>query len=139
MIFGYIMIIDSPKQMVEFGKKLAEKYKIILIEWDLWAGKTLLTKWFASRIWIEENRIQSPTYTYVNTYDGKLLHLDMYRFDNFDDVVEKGILDQINNFEYIAIERPKFVDKLWLSHYTKIKIEKLDWEKREISIEDISN
>lgn len=133
------MIIDSPKQMVAFGKNLAEKHKIILIEWDLWAGKTLLTKWFANKIWIEENRVQSPTYTYVNTYDEKLLHLDMYRFDNFDDVVEKGILDQINNFEYIAIERPKFVDKLWLSHYTKVKIEKLDWEKREISIEIISN
>ena len=130
------MIIDSPEKMMEFGMELAKKYKIILIEWDLWAGKTLLTKGFASQIWIDETKVQSPTYAYINIYDDKLLHMDMYRFENFDDVVEKWILDQINNHEYISIERPKFVDKLWLRNYVLIKISKLEQDKREIMIEE---
>lgn len=130
------MIIDSPEKMMEFWKKLAGKYKVVLLEWDLWAGKTLLTKWFASQLWIDEKKVQSPTYAYINTYDDKLLHLDMYRFENFDDVVEKWILDQISNYEYMAIEWPKFVDKLWLKNYVLIKISKLDQDRREITIEE---
>lgn len=133
------MIIDSPEKMMEFGKELAEKYKVVLLEWDLGAGKTLLTKWFASQLGIDEKKVQSPTYTYINTYDDKLLHLDMYRFENFDDVVEKWILDQISNYEYMAIEWPKFVDKLWLKNYVLIKISKIDQDKREIIIEEIWN
>lgn len=132
----WIMIIDSPEKMMEFGKKLTEKYKVILLEWDLGAGKTLLTKWFASQLGIDEKKVQSPTYTYINTYDDKLLHLDMYRFENFDDVVEKWILDQISNYEYMAIEWPKFINKLWLKNYVLIKISKLDQDKREIMIEE---
>jgi len=41
------MLINSPEQMLEFWKKLSSEAKILLLEWDLWAGKTLLTKWFA--------------------------------------------------------------------------------------------
>lgn len=130
------MIIDSPEKMMEFGKELAKKYKVVLLEWDLGAGKTLLTKWFASQIWIDDKKVQSPTYAYINIYDDKLLHLDMYRFENFDDVIEKWILDQINSHEYISIERPKFVDKLWLRNYVLIKISKLDQYKRKIIIEE---
>lgn len=130
------MIIDSPQKMKEFGAKLAEKYKVILLEWDLGAGKTLLTKWFASKIGIDENNVQSPTYTYINTYDNKLLHLDMYRLIDFEDVVEKWILDQINSFENIAIEWPKFVDRLWLTNYVLVKIWKIDENSRKITIEE---
>lgn len=130
------MIIDSPEEMMKFGMELAKKHKVILLEWNLWAGKTLLTKGFASQIWIDEKKVQSPTYAYINIYDDKLLHLDMYRFESFDDVVEKWILDQINNHEYISIERPKFVDKLWLKNYVLIRISKLDQDKREIIIEE---
>lgn len=130
------MIINSPEEMMKFGMELAKKYNVILLEWNLWAGKTLLTKGFASQLWIDEKKVQSPTYAYVNVYDDKLLHLDMYRFENFDDVVEKWILDQINNHEYISIERPKFVDKLWLKNYVLIRISKLDQDKREIIIEE---
>ena len=130
------MIIDSPEKMMKFGMELAKKHKVVLLEWDLWAGKTLLTKGFASQIWIDEKKVQSPTYTYINIYDEKLLHLDMYRFEKFDDVIEKWILDQLNNHEYISIERPKFIDKLWLKNYVLIKISKLDQNKRRIIIEE---
>lgn len=133
------MIVDSPEKMLEFGKELAEKYKIILLEGELGAGKTLLTKWFASKLGINKNLVQSPTYAYVNIYGNKILHIDMYRLEKFEDMVEKWILDQINNFEYIVIERPKFIDKLWLSNYTRVKIEKISEEKRKIEIIENAN
>lgn len=133
------MIVNSPEKMLGFGKKLAEKYKIILLEGELGAGKTLLTKWFASKLGINESLVQSPTYAYVNIYENKILHIDMYRLERFEDMVEKWILDQINSFEYIVIERPKFIDKLWLSNYTMVKIEKVGEEKRNIKIIEVTN
>ncbi|MDR0369045.1 MAG: tRNA (adenosine(37)-N6)-threonylcarbamoyltransferase complex ATPase subunit type 1 TsaE [Candidatus Peribacteria bacterium] len=57
-------------------------------------------------------QVQSPTYTYLNIYDNKLLHLDMYRLKSFEEMVEKGIIDQMNDFDYILIERPKWKEQL---------------------------
>lgn len=126
--------INTPEEMFEFWVSLAEKHKNILLHWDLWAWKTLLTKWFAKWLWIDENKIQSPTYAYLNSHMNidntkKLLHMDMYRIDTENDIWEKWINDQISNHEYIAIEWPRFIDVLDLDDYIEIVIEKI-WDKR---------
>lgn len=125
--------ISTPEEMFQLWKELSKKYKILLLEWDLWAGKTLLTKWFANGLWIDENIVQSPTYAYINSYDDKLLHIDMYRISNENDIREKWINDQISNHEYIAIERPNFIDALDINKYTLVKITK-DWDERLVEI-----
>ena len=127
------MIINTPEEMFQLWQKLAKDHKIILLIWDLWAGKTLLTKWFANGLGIDENIVQSPTYAYINSYDGKLLHIDMYRIQNENDIREKWINDQISNHEYIAIEWPNFIDSLDISNYTTVKIQK-DGDKRIVEI-----
>ncbi|MBO7095090.1 tRNA (adenosine(37)-N6)-threonylcarbamoyltransferase complex ATPase subunit type 1 TsaE [bacterium] len=38
---------------------------------------------------MDPKKVQSPTYTYVNVYDDKLLHIDMYRLETFKDLIEK--------------------------------------------------
>ncbi|MBP7885477.1 tRNA (adenosine(37)-N6)-threonylcarbamoyltransferase complex ATPase subunit type 1 TsaE [Patescibacteria group bacterium] len=52
--------------------------------------------------------VTSPTYTYLNEYDTKVLHIDMYRISQSTDLLHKGILDKIENYNNIIIERPKF-------------------------------
>lgn len=121
--------------MLKLWNKLAKEAKILLLKWDLWAGKTLLTKWFAKWLWIDENIVQSPTYAYINIYEDKLLHIDMYRIENYGDLVEKWILDQIHQYEYIVIEWPKFIDKLWLENYLNIEIIKKSENIRKVNID----
>ena len=128
------MIIKTPEEMFKLGQELSKKYKILLLFGDLWAWKTLLTKWFAHWLGIDENIVQSPTYAYINSYGWKLLHVDMYRIWEENDVWEKWINDQISKHEYITIEWPKFIDSLDISHYAKITIEK-DWDSRIVEIE----
>jgi tRNA threonylcarbamoyladenosine biosynthesis protein TsaE len=128
------MLIKSPEGMLKFWEKIALEHKVLLLEWDLGAGKTLLTKWFARWLWIDTNTVQSPTYAYINIYDNKLLHIDMYRIEKYEDLVEKWILDQINQYNYVVIERPKFIDKLWLKNYLKINIQKISEMVRKINI-----
>ena len=128
------MLITSPQQMHEFWKSLAFHSKILLLYWDLGAGKTTLIKGFAEGIGIASEKVQSPTYAYLNIYDDKLLHIDMYRLDSLEEMIEKGILNQISEFEWIVIEWPKREDQLDLQDFLSIKIEKISADTRELII-----
>lgn len=119
-------IITSPEAMFEFGALLAKEHKILLLKWELGAGKTLLSKGFASWLGIDPEHVQSPTYTYINIYDDKLLHLDLYRITDLDEMTKKGIFDEIHQFDHICIERPKYIEYLDLPNYLEIQIEKLE-------------
>lgn len=130
------MRIASPEKMIQLGRALAEKSKVLLLYWELGAGKTTLIKGFAETLGIDPKNVQSPTYAYINSYDNKLLHIDMYRLTSFDELVEKGILNQISEFEYIVIERPKWESQLDLDDFLKVRIDKISAEEREISIEN---
>ena len=127
--------ITTPEEMLEFWIALAKEYKILLLHGELGAGKTLLTKWFAQGLWLNHNTVQSPTYAYLNVYDRKLLHIDMYRIKEFNELVEKGIIDQINEFEYIVIERPKFIDQLPFKKSTQLHIKNTSETERSIEVE----
>lgn len=127
--------IKTPEEMITFGKNTAQHHKIVLLEWELGAGKTLFTKWFALGLWLPEQYVQSPTYTYLNIYGQKLLHIDMYRIKEYHELVEKWIIDQINEFDYIIIEWPKFIDKLPLHNPLHFHIHKTSETER--SIEEI--
>lgn len=126
--------ISSPEEMLEYGIALAKEHKILLLHGELWAGKTLLTKWFAKWLWLNEHHVQSPTYAYLNIYDWKLLHIDMYRIKEYNELVEKWIIDQINEYEHIVIERPKFIDKLPVKNSATITIEKISETERNIKL-----
>ena len=128
------MLITSPQQMHEFWKSLAFHSKILLLYWDLGAGKTTLIKGFAEGIGIASEKVQSPTYAYLNIYDDKLLHIDMYRLDSLEEMIEKGILNQISEFEWIVIEWPKREDQLDLQDILSIKIEKISEDTRDLII-----
>lgn len=124
--------VSTPQEMIEYGKELSKEHKILLVHGELGAGKTLLTKWFAQGLWLNEQNIQSPTYAYLNTYESKLLHIDMYRIKEYAELVEKWIIDQINEFEYIVIERPKFIDRLPFKNAIEIHISKTSETERTI-------
>ena len=125
-------LIHSPADMKKIWSEIAQTHPIVLLEWELWAGKTTFAKGYAEGLGINSEQVQSPTYTYLNVYDDKLLHLDFYRLEHFDEIVEKGILDQMEQYEYILIEWPKWIEKLWLSDVLHLQINKC-WEfEREI-------
>lgn len=129
------MKINSPQHMIDFWTTLAKEHKILLVQWELGAGKTLLTKGFAQWLWLNKHHVKSPTYAYLNIYEDKLLHIDMYRIQEFSELVEKWIIDQINEHDYIVIERPKFIDQLPFKNSTMVTIEKTSETERSIEVE----
>ena len=59
--------------------------------------------------------------------------MDMYRLETAEDAMEKGIIEEIENHDYICIEWPKFmeyyVDETWL----ELNIEKVDETTRKVN------
>lgn len=126
--------IYSPEEMHQLWIELSKSESILFLVWNLWSGKTTFTKWFAEWLWIDPKKVQSPTYTYVNIYDNKLLHIDMYRLETFEDLIEKWIMDLLNEYEYILIEWPKWTEKLNLSWTKTLSITKTWDQGREIEL-----
>ena len=120
--------------MHQFWIELSKSESVLFLVGNLWSGKTTFTKWFAEWLWIDPKKVQSPTYTYVNVYDGKLLHIDMYRLETFEDLIEKWIMDLINEYEYILIEWPKWTEKLNLGWTKTLTITKTWDNEREIEL-----
>lgn len=126
--------IHSPSEMHQLWKELSKSEPVLFLVWNLWSWKTTFAKWFAEWLWINSKKVQSPTYTYVNIYDDKLLHIDMYRLENFGDLIEKWIMDLINEYKYILIEWPKWIENLDLSWAKTLNIKKFWDSEREVEL-----
>ncbi len=120
------MIISTPEIMFDLGREIAGKHSLILLRGELGAGKTTFSKGFAKGLDIDPDLVHSPTFTYMNIYDEKMLHIDMYRLENPQDLLHKGILDAIDEYEYVVIERPKRTEQYADGSRKEILIEKKD-------------
>ncbi len=123
-------ITKSPQDTIKLWEKLAQKYDKLLLYWDLWSWKTHLVKWFVKWKWLNPNIVKSPTYTYLNIYEDKILHIDMYRINHPHQFIEKGLLEEINNYPFVIIEWPKFEDLYIHLDRKKIFFKKIDKNTR---------
>jgi tRNA threonylcarbamoyladenosine biosynthesis protein TsaE len=93
-----------------------------LLEGSLGVGKTQFTKEVVEILWGKKDDVQSPTYTYMNIYTladhRKILHMDLYRFENQEDAFNKWIFEAIDEHDTVCIERPKretnYTDTTWV-------------------------
>ncbi len=127
------MRITTPEAMIQLWRDVSQKATHVLLYGELWAGKTHFVKWFVEWLGIDPYKVQSPTYTYFHDYDGKVLHMDMYRLEDKDYFVQKWMLQHINDTDYVIIERPKFTE-LYADGYIIIEIEKVSENEREVTI-----
>lgn len=100
--------LDNEEKTIEIGfniGKLISLPTLIYLEGDLGAGKTHITKGIASGIGIEED-ITSPTFTLINEYftnKVNLYHLDLYRLDSVNQVLNLGVEDFIDSEKSLVI------------------------------------
>jgi len=115
--------INSISELSAFVKQLLDAwYKKFLLYGDLWVGKTEFTKQLAKHLWIAN--ISSPTYTYINNYDNKLLHGDFYRISSQEEFVNLWLIDEILDYDYVVIEWPKFENLYVDENFLKLEIKK---------------
>jgi tRNA threonylcarbamoyladenosine biosynthesis protein TsaE len=78
---------------------------ILLLAGELGAGKTCFTQGLGRALGIEEP-ITSPTFTLLRPYEGRvrLLHADVYRLDHLQEIVDLGIVEQVDTDAVAVIE-----------------------------------
>ncbi len=115
----------NQEQLVEIGRvigSLLEKSSVILLDGELGAGKTTLTKGIAKGLAIDEI-VNSPTFTIAKMYQGRMTlnHLDVYRLEGLDEDI--GIEDYVNDNEVLVVEWSKFLNRDFFKEYLHINIE----------------
>lgn len=128
-------VLDNDK-IAEEMLKIIPVNSCIVLNGDLGAGKTTLTKSIAKILGVKEN-ITSPTFTILNEYQTdkiKLFHFDMYRIESEEDLIELGFEDvfyfNCDKDCYIFVEWAEKTPNLIPKKHYEINIEKLGLNER---------
>lgn len=135
-------ISDSSQDTYDLGLEIAASLsggELIALYGDLGAGKTSLTQGIASGLGVKE-RVNSPTFTIIKVYKsnkGKikhLCHIDAYRLQNSQDLINIGIDDYLYKPDIVTvIEWAEKIKDILPKDVIEIKIDYFK-EKRKISI-----
>jgi len=128
----------------DFETKYLNKPLLILLNGELGAGKTHLTKGIAKALKIEKV-IKSPTYNYVNEYklDGrKLYHLDAWKLQTKTDLEKLKFYSWFSNSNIIVIEWPSVIMNIDETYFSNLSYLYIDFvikgeDKRKIRLYQI--
>ena len=126
----------SEKQTLKIGEEFAKTLKggdVVLLHGDLGAGKTSFTKCVAKGLKINKE-ITSPTYAYMNDYDGVLYHYDCYRLTSGEDAEALGLTDYFYGDGICVIEWRENINSALPKQVKEVTINKIDQNTREIII-----
>ncbi|MBE7094096.1 MAG: tRNA (adenosine(37)-N6)-threonylcarbamoyltransferase complex ATPase subunit type 1 TsaE [Clostridiales bacterium] len=107
---------------------------VVLLDGDMGAGKTVFTKGVAKGLGIEEE-VTSPTYAYMNDYDGRLFHYDCYRIESIEQAERLGLADYFDMGGICIIEWAQNIAPLLPRRVKRVTIKKISENEREILCE----
>jgi len=98
------LITRGPTATRRLGQRIGQQLKagsVIALIGELGCGKTCFTKGLCAGLGIPGKQVNSPTFAFVNEYQGRLLvlHLDLYRIDDVSAGLDVGIMDYLARTE----------------------------------------
>ena len=134
---------NSPEQTQDVGRLLgahARAGDVFLLTGDLGAGKTCLTQGILWGLGGEEYA-RSPTFVLICEYTARLTlyHMDLYRLDSIDEVIDLGLDDYFLGDGVCVVEwAEKGVDAFIGEHLT-VRIEATGDESRSLTFDTDSS
>ena len=128
------IITRSREETESFAREYAKTLKggdVVLLDGDMGAGKTVFSKGVAKGLGIEEE-VTSPTYAYMNDYDGRLFHYDCYRIESIEQAERLGLADYFDMGGICLIEWAQNIAPLLPRSVKRVVIRKLSETEREI-------
>lgn len=110
---------------------------VVAMYGDLGAGKTAFVRGMARGMGLS-SRVSSPTFTIVNEYLGEreLIHFDMYRLSDAEELFDIGWEDYLNRGAVCAVEWSEKVEDAFTGEEYVVSIEKLGDSERRITIRE---
>jgi tRNA threonylcarbamoyladenosine biosynthesis protein TsaE len=120
----------SPEETRILGASLAPMLlpgDVISLTGDLGAGKTVFVQGLATALGVEQ-RVTSPTFTIVHEYGGRypILHLDVYRLNSFQEVIDLGFEEFLDPEAILIVEWGEAVAPLLPNRYLEIDMRRVD-------------
>jgi len=144
-------ISDSAEKTQELGERFAGEYlvtgSVVALFGDLGAGKTQFVKGVARALGIDDRELTSPTFALANEYecrlpdgtDTTLFHLDCYRFEKPEELLELGIEDYLQpQYAMTIVEWPERIKNYLPDDAVRIHFRVLDDEMRQITLEEVA-
>ena len=132
-----VFLSDSAEETEKFGRRYAARLKggdVVVLNGEMGAGKTVFCKGVAKGLKIEEE-VLSPTYAYMNDYDGKLYHFDCYRLKSGEQAEALGLCDYFYANGVCLIEWAENIADVLPPERKTVTIEKLADGRRRIIYE----
>jgi tRNA threonylcarbamoyladenosine biosynthesis protein TsaE len=100
---------------------------VISMSGELGAGKTTFVQGLATALGVQ-TRVTSPTFTIVHEYEGRypIVHLDVYRLDSFQEVLDLGFEEFLDPREVVLIEWGDAIAPLLPKRYLEVEFHRAD-------------
>jgi len=133
------IVSHSEEETLALAIKLSSSFQpgdVIVLKGPLGAGKTAFVRGLATGMGIDEALVNSPSYTFVNEYNGEtpLYHFDLYRLTSPDDLYEIGWDDYLTRQGVVVVEWGERADELLPSRYYLLEFTILGETERHIDI-----
>ncbi len=100
---------DISRHLIKIGRR------VVFLQGELGAGKTTFVKSLC-RVLGSTDEVTSPTFTLVNEYRDiagtPIFHIDLYRLESVEDVLQIGIEDYLNSGAWCFVEWPEIINNL---------------------------
>lgn len=130
-----VKITKSCEETIKFAEEYGKTLRggdVLLLDGEMGAGKTVFTKGIALALGINAE-ITSPTYAYLNDYDGKLYHYDCYRLSSGEDAEALGLTEYFYGNGVCVVEWSENIADVLPDNCKRVKIEKIDLNTRKIT------
>ena len=108
--------LEDTKKFSKNFSKIINKGDIIFLYGEIGSGKTTFVRFFINHLEVEnkikESDILSPTFNIVYDYEIKKIkihHYDLYRLENYKDILELGMFDDSKDYIKI-VEWPELIE-----------------------------
>lgn len=123
--------LQVPTASAEETRRLAERLgalvvagDLLLLGGELGAGKTTFTQGLARALGVEE-RVTSPTFTLLHSYEGRdmqLLHADVYRLDHLQEIIDLGLPELLEEGAAAVVEWGDRAEPVLLAEHLDVRI-----------------
>ena len=124
MIQARTKSVDDTRALAAELAPLTRPGDLILLEGGLGAGKTAFVQGFGRGLGVDET-VTSPTFVLVRTYQGRLpmVHLDVYRLDRMQELLDLGISDILDEDGVTLIEWGDVVRPALPGDFLEVRLE----------------
>ena len=124
MIQAATSSVDDTRALAAEVAALAAPGDLIVLAGDLGTGKTAFAQGFARGLGIDEP-VTSPAFILVRTYAGRLplVHLDVYRLDHLQELVDLGIAELLDEGAVTLVEWGDAVTPALPADFLEVRLE----------------